>query len=125
MPQSRLVKIVGVILIAGVMAGCASTPTNTVVQPTHPATVPTGNLITIVHDVPFCSALSAVVVIQNLNFNQTQSNVFAPYLNTTAAFAPEIRLNLQQLRDFDTILYSFPSRGERLTWRTWISSWGR
>ena len=63
------------------------------------------------HDVPFCSALSAVVVVQNLNFNQTQSNVFAPYLNTTAAFAPEIRLNLQQLRDFDTILYSFPVKG--------------
>ena len=30
------------------------------------------------------------------------------YITTTPSFAPEIRLNLQQLRDFNTILYEYP-----------------
>jgi len=65
-------------------------------------------LITIAHDVPICNAISAAVVISNLNFTQVEGGYITPYLNTTSAFAPEIRLNLTQLRDFDTILYSYP-----------------
>ena len=108
MPQSRLVKIIGVALLAGMLTGCGST-SSTVTDP--PSTAPTtGNLITIVHDVPICNAISAAVVITNLNFTQAQAagGAVTPYLNTTASFAPEIRVNLTQLRDFDTILYSFP-----------------
>lgn len=59
-------------------------------------------------DVPICNAITAAVVIQDLNFSQSQGGGSATYLNTTSAFAPEIRLNLQQLRDFSTVLYAAP-----------------
>ena len=69
-----------------------------------------GTLITIVHDVPACNAMSASVVVEGLNFTTQANGAIIPYLNTTPSFAPEIRLNLQQLRDFSTILYEFPVR---------------
>jgi len=107
MPQGRLVNFIGAALLAGLLTGCGSSSTTTTTTSTTPAPT-TGNLITIVHDVPICNAISAAVVVQNLNFARTGSGSIATYLNTTPSFAPEIRLNLTQLRDFDTILYSYP-----------------
>jgi hypothetical protein len=114
MPQGRLVKIIGVALLAGVLTNCGSTSstTTTTTVNTKPTT---GNLITIVHDVPICNAISAAVVVEDLNFTQVQGGAITPYLNTTPAFAPEIRLNLTQLRDFDTILYSYPVKAGTYT----------
>jgi hypothetical protein len=63
-----------------------------------------------VHDVPICNAISANVVVQNISFNPVQGGAPQGYMTTTASFAPEIRLNLQQLRDFNTILYVYPVR---------------
>ncbi len=103
MPLSWLVKIAGVALLAGVLSGCGSTSTTT----TTTTTPTTGNLITIVHDVPICNAISTALVVENFNLTST-GGAATPYLNTTPQFAPEIRLNLTQLRDFDTVLYSFP-----------------
>jgi hypothetical protein len=98
-PQNRLARIFVLLLLAGVLTSCSSSTINT-------STVPTGQLITIVRDAPICNAITAAVVLQNLNFSETQGGVFVPYMNTTASFAPEIRMNLQQLRDFNTILYA-------------------
>ena len=67
-------------------------------------------MITIVQDVPICNAISANVVIQDLSFTPRQGGTTVGYITTTPSFAPEIRLNLQQLRDFSTILYEFPVR---------------
>jgi hypothetical protein len=106
MPQSTLVKIVGAALLVGVLTGCGSVE-STVTDPVN-APPTTGNLITIVRDVPVCNAVSAALVITGLNFTQAEGGAITPYLNTTPSFAPEIRVNLTQLRDFDTILYEFP-----------------
>jgi hypothetical protein len=103
-PHTRLARITGAVLLAGILASCGSNSSTTSSKPA------TGTLITIVKDVPICNAISANVVVQDLNFMETQGGSIAPYLNTTAAFAPEIRVNLQQLRDFSTILYTFPVR---------------
>ncbi|MGD0221806.1 MAG: hypothetical protein ABSF71_05680 [Terriglobia bacterium] len=102
-PQDRLAKIVGVLLVAGFLTSCGSSKSTT----PNPGN---GTLITIVHDVPICNAISANVVVAGLNFTTEQGGATFPYLNTTPAFAPEIKLNLQQLRDFSTILYEFPVR---------------
>ena len=102
-PQSRLAKLIGVVLLAGFLASCSSSSS------TSP-TPGTGTLITIVHDVPVCNAISANVVIQSVSFTQVETGATAGYMTTTPAFAPEIRLNLQQLRDFSTILYEYPVR---------------
>jgi len=67
-------------------------------------------LITIVRDVPFCNAISANVVIENLTFTPVTGGSPVGYILTTPAFAPEIRVNVQQLRDFSTILYEYPVR---------------
>jgi hypothetical protein len=48
------------------------------------------------------------MVIQNLKFTSTQGGALIGYITTTPSFAPEIRFNLQQLRDFSTILYQYP-----------------
>ena len=102
-PRRRLAKIIGVVVVAGSLAACSnSTPT-----PAKPAN---GTLITIVHDVPICNAISAVVVVENLTFTPVQGGSPAGYILTTPSFAPEIRLNLQQLRDFSTVLYEGPVR---------------
>ncbi len=106
MPPGRLVKFVGTILFSAMLVGCG---TNTILTPiTTPGAPTTGNLITIATDVPVCDAITAAVVVEDLNFTTAQGGSIAHYLNTTSSFAPEIRLNLSQLRDFDTILYSFP-----------------
>jgi len=102
-PQSRLAKIVGVVLLAGVLTSCSSSSSSS--TSSNPGT---GNLITIVQDVPLCNAISASVVIENLSFTPVAGGNPNGYITTTPAYAPEIRLNLQQLRDFSTILYSFP-----------------
>jgi hypothetical protein len=65
-------------------------------------------LITIVQDVPICNAISANAVVEGLSFTEVVSGATGGYITTTASFAPEIRLNLQQLRDFSTILYEYP-----------------
>ena len=52
--------------------------------------------------------MSANVVIQGISFEQVETGATAGYMTTTPSFAPEIRLNLAQLRDFTTILYQFP-----------------
>jgi hypothetical protein len=65
-------------------------------------------LIAIVQDVPVCNAISADVVVQNISFTQTQTGETTGFMTTTPSFAPEIRLNLPQLRDFSTVLYEFP-----------------
>jgi len=111
--QDRLVTIIGLALLAGLLTGCDSSRTTTTAtaaatDPSPSKKAPTGTLITIVHDVPICNAISAAVVVENLNFTESQGGAVATYLNTTPSFAPEIRLNLQQLRDFSTILYTFP-----------------
>jgi len=93
----------GVVLAAGFLTSCStSTPTNP-----NPGS---GTLIAIVHDVPICSAISANVVVQNLTFTPAQGGSPVGFITTTPSFAPEIRLNLQQLRDFSTILYEYPVR---------------
>ena len=100
-PQGRLAKIIGIVLAAGFLASCSSSSSIT----PKPGT---GTLITIVHDVPACNAISANVVVQGLSFTEQQGGATVNYLTTTSSFAPEIRLNLQQLRDFSTILYEYP-----------------
>lgn len=97
----RLAKIGSLALLAGFITNCGSSSTST-------SKTPTGTLITIVQDVPICNAISAAVVIEDLNFSQTSGGATANYLNTTAAFAPEIRVNLPQYRDFSAILYEYP-----------------
>jgi len=102
-PQSRLAKIIGVVLVAGVLTSCSSSTST----PTNPGN---GTLIAIVQDVPICNAISANVVVEALSFTEVESGATAGFITTTPSFAPEIRLNLQQLRDFSTILYEFPVR---------------
>lgn len=103
-PQPRLAQIIGVTLAAGFLTSCSTSTPST---PTNPGT---GTLITIAQDVPICNAISANVVVEDLSFNQVGTGVNIGYITTTPSFAPEIRLNLQQLRDFTTILYEFPVR---------------
>jgi hypothetical protein len=67
-------------------------------------------LITIVQDVPICNAISTNVVVEGLSFTEVESGATAGYITTTPSFAPEIRLNLNQLRDFSTILFEAPVR---------------
>jgi len=93
----------GVVLVAGFLPSCTtSTPTNP-----NPGN---GTLITIVRDAPICNAISANVVVQNLTFTPVTGGNPVGYIQTTPSFAPEIRVNLQQLRDFSTVLYEFPVR---------------
>jgi hypothetical protein len=108
-----MVKFVGMVVFCAMLVGCGSSTTPTP-APVAPGTSPTtGNLITIVHDVPVCNAITAAVVVEDMNFtnsSSSQGGTVTPYLNTTPSFAPEIRLNLTQLRDFDTILYTNPMK---------------
>ncbi len=99
MSHIRLVKIIGVVLAAGLLMSCGAA---------KPAAKPgTGNLITLVTDVPICNAISASMVIENLSFSTSQGATEG-YITTTPSFAPEIRFNLEMLRDFTTVLYQFP-----------------
>jgi hypothetical protein len=68
-------------------------------------------LIAIVQDVPICNAVSTNVVVENLTFTPVTGGAPVGFITTTPAFAPEIKVPLQQLRDFNTILYEFPVRG--------------
>ncbi|HXW16539.1 MAG TPA: hypothetical protein VEN79_18660, partial [Terriglobia bacterium] len=86
--QDRLVMIIGLALLAGFLTGCDSsrtttTATATATDPSPSKKAPTGTLITIVHDVPICNAISAAVVVENLNFTESQGGAVATYLNTT------------------------------------------
>jgi len=105
-PQPRLAGIIGAVLFAGILTSCSSSSSTT----TTSSSSDTGNLIAIVQDVPICNAISTNVVVQDLSFEDTQTGFTAGFITTTPSFAPEIRLNLQQLRDFSTILYSYPVR---------------
>ena len=96
----RLAKIIGVILAAGILTSCGSASST--------AKPGKGTLITLVTDVPICNAISASMVIENLSFSTSQGGATTGYITTTPSFAPEIRFNLEMLRDFTTVLYSFP-----------------
>ena len=96
--------MLGVALIAGFLTSCRTTTTST-------TTPSTGTLITIVQDVPVCNAISANIVIEGVSFSEVETGATAGYMTTTPSFAPEIRLNLEQLRDISTILYEYPVRG--------------
>jgi hypothetical protein len=100
-PQLRLAKIIVVVVIAGILTSCSSNPASS----TNPGS---GTLITIVRDVPMCNAISASVTVTGLSFTPVGGENAVGYITTTPSFAPTIRLNLQQLHDFSTILYSFP-----------------
>jgi hypothetical protein len=65
-------------------------------------------VIAIVHDVPVCNAISSTLVIGGLNFTTIAGGTTVGFLTSTPAVAPEVRLNLTQLRDFDTILLEAP-----------------
>jgi hypothetical protein len=104
MSQSRLAKIAGVVLVAGFLTSCRTSSPST----PNPGT---GTLITIVQDVPVCNSISTNVVIGGLTLTTTVvGGTTIGYITSTPAVAPEIRVNLQQLRDFNTILYEFPVR---------------
>ena len=100
MPKRTLAKILAMALTAGVLTSCGSS--NSVTP--NPAK---GSLITIVEDAPICNVISATLTLTGLSFTPVGGGANASYLTTTASFAPSIRLNLQQLRDFNTILYVF------------------
>jgi hypothetical protein len=100
MPKRTLAKILAMALTAGVLTSCGSS--NSVTP--NPAK---GSLITIVEDAPICNVISATLTLTGLSFAPVGGGANASYLTTTASFAPSIRLNLQQLRDFNTILYVF------------------
>lgn len=110
-PLSRLATSLTIMLFALFLNGCSSSPSSANTTSSSKTNSPTpgkGTLITIVQDVPLCNAISAAVVVQNLSFTPPNSTATIGYITTTPSFAPEIRLNLEQLRDFDTILYQFP-----------------
>ncbi len=90
------------VLVAGFLTSCSGT--SNLKSPTQS----TGTLITIVQDVPICNAISANLIIGGLSFTTVPGGATYGYITTTPAVAPEIRINLQQLRDFSTILYEFP-----------------
>jgi len=100
MPKRTLAKILAMALTAGVLTSCGSSNSTT----PHPAQ---GSLITIVGDAPICNAISTTLTLTGLNFSPVGGGANASYLTTTSSYAPSIRLNLQQLRDFNTILYVF------------------
>lgn len=100
MPKRTLARILAMALTAGVLTSCGSS--NSVTP--NPAK---GSLITIVEDAPICNVISATLTLTGLSFTPVGGGANASYLTTTASFAPSIRLNLQQLRDFNTILYVF------------------
>lgn len=89
---------------AGFLASCGSSS-----NPTNP-NPGSGTLIAIVQDVPICNAITASVVVKGLSFTPLQGGTPVGYIASTASFAPEIRMNLEQLRDFTTIMYEFPMR---------------
>jgi hypothetical protein len=99
MPKRALAKIFAMALVAGILTSCSSKP----VTPNPPK----GSLITIVQDAPICDAISASITIQGLSLTPVFGGANVGYIAETASFAPLIRLNLQQLRDFSTILYVF------------------
>ena len=67
-------------LPAGLLTGCVDIEYDFRL----PAKIPRGNLITIVHDVPICNAISAAVVIQDLSFTETEGGRHNRVINTTA-----------------------------------------
>ena len=100
MPKRMLAKIFAMALVTGILTSCgSSTPTTP-----NPAK---GSLITIVQDAPICDAISSTVTITGLSLTPVAGGSNEGYIASTASFAPSIRLNLQQLRDFTTILYVF------------------
>ena len=104
-PQSRLAKIIGVVLVAGFLTSCSSTSTTT--NRPNPGN---GNLD------HHCARRAALQCDfrqcrrPELEFYSGRGRNPRGYITTTPPFAPEIRLNLQQLRDFSTILYEYPVR---------------
>ncbi len=98
----------GTALIAVFQTGCRTASTSA-------SSSPTGTLIAIAQDVPVCNAISADVVLQDISFTQETTGLTVGFMTTTPAFAPEIRLNLEQLRDISTILYEFPVKAGSYT----------
>jgi len=99
--KATLAKGFAAALIAAVLGGCGSNSPQNI----KPATA---SLITIIQDAPVCDAISASLTLTGLNFTPIGGGFPAGYLTTTPAFAPSIRVNLQLLRDFNTVLYIAP-----------------
>jgi hypothetical protein len=99
MPKRTLAKILPMVLVAGFLTSCSSTT----IKP-NPAS---GTLITIVQDAPICDAISSTIVITGLSLTPVAGGSDVGYIASTTSYAPSIRFNLQQLRDFSTILYVF------------------
>jgi len=101
MSKTTLAKIPALALLVVMLSGCSSSSTT--------STTPTkATLITIIGDAPICDAVSVNLTLTGLDFTPSGGGNAAGYLTTTAAYAPSIRVNLQLLRDFDTVLYSYP-----------------
>lgn len=100
MPKRTLAKIFAMALVAEFLTSCGSS------KPTTPVPAQ-GSLITFVEDAPICDAISSTVTITGLSLTPVAGGSNVGYIGSTVSFAPSIRLNLQQLRDFTTILYVF------------------
>ncbi len=91
-------KLLGIALVAGILTSCG---TSTPVTP-RPAT---GSLLAFVQDAPICNAISANLTISGLSLTPVSGTNQVGYIVNTPSFAPSIRVNLEQLRDFTSILY--------------------
>ena len=100
----KLAMMFGVVIAAGILTSCNN---GSVASTTTIATPAMGSLITIVQDAPICDAISANITISGLTLTPTNGANDYPYIANTPSFAPSIRVNLQQLRDFNSILYVF------------------
>lgn len=98
----KLAMMLGVVFAAGILSSCGS-----VSSTTSSSGPPKGSLIAIVQDAPICDAISANITISGLTLTPTNGGNVVGYIANTPSFAPSIRLNLQQLRDFNSILYVF------------------
>jgi len=93
-----LAKLLGTTLVAGTLTSC-STSTPVTPKPGE------GSVIAFVQDAPICDAISTALTISGLSLTPTSGGNPVGYIATTPSFAPSIRINLQQLRDFTSILY--------------------
>jgi len=100
-PKRTLAEIFALALVAGFLTSCGSSTPNT-------PRPPTGSLITLVEDAPICDAISSAIVVSGLSLTPVAGGANVGYITSTVSYAPFIRLNLQQLRDFTTVLYVFP-----------------
>ena len=101
-PQSRLAKIIGVVLVAGFLTSCVYLD---IIHQSQPRQRDLDNHCARRADLQ-CDFRQCRR--PELEFYSGTGRGHRGYITTTPSFAPEIRLNLQQLRDFSTILYEYP-----------------